>query len=80
MNPSDTQQGSVSFVQISDTHFGPDILYSRHGSESWPCARDLVEEINHLPTRPDFVIHTGDVADDCPAPLLYATGLVDHLR
>ena len=50
------------FVHISDTHFGPDRSYARHGHQAWPCARDLVTLINNLPCQPNFVIHTGDVA------------------
>ena len=51
----------VYFVHISDTHFGPTADYSRHGHCPLPCARRLVAIISHLPQRPDFVIHTGDV-------------------
>jgi Icc protein len=52
------------FVHISDTHFGPTVGFSRHGFAPVPCARRLVEIINQLPQRPDFVIHTGDVTND----------------
>jgi 3',5'-cyclic-AMP phosphodiesterase len=62
MNNPESAEATVSFVQITDTHFGPDKNYARHNYASWPCARDLVEIINNLPTKPDFVIHTGDVA------------------
>jgi 3',5'-cyclic AMP phosphodiesterase CpdA len=51
----------VFFVHISDTHVGPTVDYARHGYQSLPCARRVVELINTMPTRPDFVIHTGDV-------------------
>lgn len=51
----------VYFVHISDTHIGPTADYNRHGHSPLPCARRLVEIINNLPTRPDFVVHTGDV-------------------
>ena len=60
----------VYFAHISDTHFGPSADYSRHGHYPVPCARRLVEIINHLPQRPDFVIHTGDVVTE-PDPAAY---------
>ena len=58
------------FVQISDTHIGPTADYSRDGHYSLPCARRIVEIINSLPKRPDFVIHTGDVVTN-PHPVSY---------
>ena len=54
----------VYFVHISDTHFGPMAGYSRHGHYPAPCARRMVEIINNLPQRPDFVIHSGDVVTE----------------
>jgi Icc protein len=54
----------VYFVHISDTHFGPTAAFSHHGHFPLPCARRLVEIINDLPQRPDFVIHTGDVTHE----------------
>lgn len=61
---------SVYFVHISDTHIGPTAVYERHGQYSQPAAEQLVREINSLPHRPDFVIHTGDVVTD-PDPISY---------
>ncbi|NQT60471.1 MAG: metallophosphoesterase [Bacteroidetes bacterium] len=58
------------FVHISDTHFGTDRNFVRHGHKTWPCARDLVKRINSLPCQPDFVVHTGDVASK-PVPAAY---------
>ncbi len=58
------------FVHISDTHIGSSSSYARHGHKSFPCAAQLVEIINNLPTQPDFVIHTGDVVAD-PSPAAY---------
>jgi 3',5'-cyclic AMP phosphodiesterase CpdA len=58
------------FVHISDTHLGPTREFSRHGHYPWPCAQRLVETINALPTRPDFVIHTGDVVTE-PDPACF---------
>lgn len=61
---------TVYFVHISDTHFGPTADYGRNGFIPYPCAQKLVDLINHLPTKPDFVIHTGDVATH-PTPEAY---------
>ncbi len=61
---------STYFVHISDTHFGTTKNYDRHGHASYPCAKKLVDIINHLPKKPDFVIHTGDVVTD-PSPEAY---------
>lgn len=58
------------FVHISDTHIGPTVDYTRHGHNSYACARRIVELINRLPQRPDFVIHTGDVVYN-PDPAAY---------
>ena len=52
---------NVYFVHISDTHFSAERSYTRHGYAPLPCAVELVDRINALPVRPDFVIHTGDV-------------------
>ena len=54
----------VYFVHISDTHIGPSRDYRRHSHYPLPCAEQLVEIINNLPHRPDFVIHTGDIVTD----------------
>jgi len=60
----------VYFAHISDTHIGPTADYRRHQHYPLPCAEKMVEVINHLPVRPDFVIHTGDVVYD-PDPAAY---------
>ncbi|MEZ4517297.1 MAG: metallophosphoesterase [Chloroflexota bacterium] len=59
------------FVHISDSHIGPTADYQRHGHRALPCAQRVVELINSLPTRPEFVIHTGDVVT-APHPDSYA--------
>lgn len=63
-------QTPLYFVHISDTHIGPTADYKRDGHFSLPCARRVVEVINTLPKRPDFVIHTGDVVTN-PHPASY---------
>jgi 3',5'-cyclic AMP phosphodiesterase CpdA len=62
---------SVCFVHVSDTHFGPTVEYGRDQFTPYPCNVKLVEIINSLPVRPDFVVHTGDVATD-PDEAAYA--------
>jgi 3',5'-cyclic AMP phosphodiesterase CpdA len=52
-------QGSFCFVQISDSHIG-------FGKEPYKktvtaTLQQVVAKINALPTRPDFVLHTGDL-------------------
>jgi Icc protein len=61
----------VTFVQISDTHFGPTPGYARHGKVALPAVQRLVDTINSLPIAPDFVVHTGDVVT-APDPASYA--------
>jgi 3',5'-cyclic AMP phosphodiesterase CpdA len=60
----------VYFIHLSDTHFGPTPEYARQGHRSHPYARHVVEMINRLPVRPDFVMHTGDVTTH-PTPEAY---------
>ena len=61
---------TLCFIHLTDTHFGPDRTYARHGYRAWSCARELVTRINDLPFKPDFIIHTGDVVTD-PDPVSY---------
>jgi len=52
-------KGELSFVQISDSHIGfnkpanPDVLSTLNAA---------IAKINALPTRPAFVLHTGDLS------------------
>ena len=54
-----TSAGSLSFVQISDSHMGfnkaanPDVVGT---------LKTAVERINALPTVPEFMLHTGDIS------------------
>ena len=54
----DVVPGILSFVQISDTHIG-------FGKDPNPkvaeTLQSLVDKINAMPTRPPFVLHTGDL-------------------
>ena len=57
-DPGGTTQADFTFVQISDSHIGfnkppnPDVTAT---------LQQTVARINALPTRPDLVIHTGDL-------------------
>ena len=53
-----TQNGELSFVQISDSHMGfnkpanPDVVAT---------LKAAVDKINALPHAPEFMLHTGDI-------------------
>jgi 3',5'-cyclic-AMP phosphodiesterase len=49
---------TFTFVQISDSHIGFD---KEANKDVVTTLREAVSRINALPTRPDFVIHTGDL-------------------
>ncbi len=89
------QDEIVYFVHISDTHIGPSPNYTRHGHNPYQCLQALVNHINSLPTKPDFIIHTGDVVADpdsdsyrlaaqlfsqLHAPIYFVTGNHDKSR
>lgn len=57
----------LSFVHITDTHLGPTSDYGFHGLNPAAHLRRLVELINAFPAQPDFVLHTGDLANDASA-------------
>jgi predicted MPP superfamily phosphohydrolase len=59
-----------SVVQLSDLHVGPFHRTSR--------MRKIVERVNAL--APDLVVITGDLADEKPADLAEAIGLLQDLR
>ncbi|MBZ0278510.1 MAG: metallophosphoesterase [Anaerolineae bacterium] len=65
-------QPLLNFIHISDTHISPDPDYNRENSHhsAQEGARALVRELQNLPFKPDFVLHTGDVAYD-PVPEAY---------
>ncbi len=54
----------LRFVQITDTHISANPHYNQDGAHHTPLvgAKALVHQINNLPFKPDFVLHTGDVA------------------
>ncbi|MBK8985408.1 MAG: metallophosphoesterase [Chloroflexi bacterium] len=80
VHPSSFPMSPVYFVHLSDTHIGPTAVSpDQHGVYPWPCANRLVDIINDLPVRPDFVIHTGDVAY-APDPAAYELAAATFVR
>ncbi len=84
----------TAFVQIGDTHFGATRETMFRNANPYDAAVRLVEAINRLPRRPDFVMHTGDLVDSpdedaayqlaqtvmsqLDCPVYYATGNHDR--
>jgi Icc protein len=66
----------LQFVHISDTHISSDPDYGRKYApySTQEGAAALVRQLNALPFKPDFVLHTGDVAYD-PDPSAYGVAL-----
>lgn len=62
----------LRFLHISDTHIHTDTTYNKAYAAYTPLrgAQALVRAIQRLPYRPDFILHTGDVAYD-PFPEVY---------
>jgi 3',5'-cyclic AMP phosphodiesterase CpdA len=54
----------MRFIHISDTHVGSTPGYTLHSNPALPNLQALVDTINNLPFRPDFVLHNGDVVND----------------
>ena len=54
----------LHFVHITDTHIGSDADYALYNVVTLDAVERLVERINGLPVRPDFVLHTGDITSD----------------
>lgn len=61
----------LEVIHISNTHLGPDRSLDIRGANSCARTEALVKSINALPFLPDFIVHTGDVAND-PDPGAYA--------
>jgi Icc protein len=71
----------MRFVQISDTHLGSTPDYAVRGNQSLRYLKALVHTINNLPFAPDFILHTGDVADDASeAAYKLAKPVLDTLK
>jgi len=54
----ETLPGTLSFVQISDTHIG---FNKDPNPKVTDTLQKLVDKINALPQRPPFILHTGDL-------------------
>lgn len=54
----------LEIIHLSDTHFGPNRDHDIRGANACDRAEALVAAINGLPFTPDFIVHTGDVAND----------------
>ena len=54
---AETPAGAFSFVQISDTHVG---FKGQANSDAAVTLQQVIDRVNALPTRPAFVLHTGD--------------------
>jgi Icc protein len=71
----------VYFVQISDTHIGPTPGYANHGIVSALALQRLVDRINKLPQKPNFIIHSGDItADPNPSASMQAKEILSRLQ
>ena len=55
---AETPAGSLTFVQLSDSHIG---FKGEANPDVTGTVRRAIEQINALPTRPAFVVHTGDI-------------------
>ncbi len=72
---------TVRFVHISDTHVGPTPDFRLYGVQTFQSLKRLISAINKIPTRPDFVMHTGDVvAGPDPEAYRLAAGLFNELK
>jgi 3',5'-cyclic AMP phosphodiesterase CpdA len=49
--------GAFSFVQLSDTHVG---FKGQANPDAAVTLQQVIDKVNALPTRPAFVLHTGD--------------------
>lgn len=74
-------QPHLTFIHISDTHFGPTLDYSYFGYSPVENFRILADLINDFPQPPDFVMHTGDLSHDrSPESYQVATEMIGLLK
>ena len=74
-------QPHLTFVQITDSHLGPARDYSYFGHFPYRTLARAIDLINAMPQLPDFVVHTGDVSNDCSAEsYALAAELLGRLR
>ncbi len=70
----------LRFVHISDSHLSTP-QYANYGHQSYPNLEAVIEAINNLPFAVDFVLHTGDVAQNgAPEEYALAKPLLARLR
>jgi len=55
---------NVYFVHITDTHIGSSPEFRLYGVPTYPALNRVIDTINSLKVRPDFIIHTGDIVND----------------
>ncbi len=60
----------IRFIHISDTHIGPDPAFLLQGVNTFHSFQSVIQAIQNLPFKPEFIIHTGDVVAD-PDPKSY---------
>jgi len=58
-DPAPLPSGTSTFVQISDTHVG---FHGDANSDVLATFQQAIDKISALPTRPEFVMHTGDLS------------------
>ena len=56
---AETQAGSLTFLQISDSHVGFDKPANPNALGTF---QEAIAKINAMPTQPAFIIHTGDIS------------------
>src|SRR3974390_259925 len=56
---ADAPAGELSFAQISDSHMG---FNKPANTDVVSTLKAAVDKINALPTRPEFLLHTGDIS------------------
>jgi 3',5'-cyclic AMP phosphodiesterase CpdA len=54
----------MRFIHITDTHIAADSAFARHGRAPSSSLEALVRVINAMSFHIDFVLHTGDLAED----------------
>ncbi len=73
----------IRFIHISDTHItaDPSVTNANQAVPPAEAARALVRQINNLPFKPDFVLHTGDVAAEATeANYLLAREILNEIQ
>ena len=52
------------FIQLSDLHLNPDENYIYEGYKPYESLQRILEDLNELYPQPEFMILTGDIAND----------------